>query len=79
MRNELKAVVNSRNPQMSGVRPPQSPLGQGGPMQLGGGGSSVNSTAMSMSGPPQMPQNSMINTMPDPTLGFNFDTATGKT
>lgn len=64
---------------MSGVRPPQSPLGQGGPMQLGGGGSSVNSTAMSMSGPPQMPQNSMINTMPDPTLGFNFDTATGKT
>lgn len=66
VRQELRAVVNSRN-QMSGVRPPQSPLGQG-PMQLG----NAPNTTMSM-GTQQMGNTSMINTTPDPTLGFNFD------
>lgn len=50
-----------------GVRPPQSPLGQG-PMQLG----NTTNTTMAM-GTPQMPNNSMINTTPDPSLGFSFD------
>lgn len=66
VRNELRAVVNSRN-QMGGGRPSQSPLGQG-PMQIG----NATNTTMSM-GTSQMPNAQMINTTPDPSLGFNFD------
>lgn len=68
VRQELRARVSSRTQQMGGVPPPQSPIGPGSML-----GNTTNTT-MAL-GTPQQSQmsSSMINTTPDPTMGFNFD------
>lgn len=77
VRQELRAVVNSRSQQSN-----QSPLSGGG--NNGGGmgqGSMVgnNNNQMNMSQQQQMPGTPILNTTPDPTLGFNFEmTQTGE-
>lgn len=67
VRQELRAVVSGRT-QMGQVRPPQSPISQAAMMN----NSNTPNPAMSM-GTPQLSSNAMMNTTPDPTLGFNFD------
>lgn len=68
VRQELRAVVNSRSQQSN-----QSPLGSGGGMgqgpMVGNNNNQMNMAQQQMSGTP------ILNTTPDPTLGFNFDIA----
>lgn len=68
VRQELRAVVNSRSQQSN-----QSPLGSGGGMgqgpMVGNSNNQMNMAQQQMSGPP------ILNTTPDPTLGFNFEMA----
>lgn len=71
VRQELRAVVNSRSQQSN-----QSPLSgnSGGGM---GQGPMVgnNNNQMNMSQQQQMSGTPILNTTPDPTLGFNFEMA----
>lgn len=68
VRQELRAVVNSRSQQTN-----QSPLGGSGGM---GQGPMVgnNNNQMNM-GQQQMTGTPILNSTPDPTLGFNFEMA----
>lgn len=74
VRQELRAVVNSRSQQSN-----QSPLGNsGGGMGQGPmvGNNSNNQMNMAQQ---QMPGTPILNTTTDPTLGFNFEmTQTGE-
>lgn len=75
VRQELRAVVNSRSQQSN-----QSPLGGGGGSGGGGMGQGPmvgnnNNNQMSMAQQQQMSGTPILNTTPDPTLGFNFEMA----
>lgn len=67
VRQEVRALVSGRT-QMGQIRPPQSPISQAAMMN----NNNTTNPAMSM-GTPQQLNNTMMNTTPDPTLGFNFD------
>lgn len=76
VRQELRAVVNSRSQQSN-----QSPLGGGGSGGGMGQGPMVgnNNNQMNMAQQQQMSGTPILNSTPDPTLGFNFEMAqTGK-
>ncbi|KAL7740522.1 hypothetical protein ACLKA6_012294 [Drosophila palustris] len=75
VKQELRAVVSVRAQQAAAAATggtPQSPLSQQGPM-IGGGNSTnaIGNATLSSSGSSGNP---MLNTPPDPTLGFSFET-----
>lgn len=78
VRQELRARVNSRSQQSN-----QSPLGNStggmGPGPMVGNNSSQMTMAQQQQQQQQMLGTPILNTTPDPTLGFNFEmTQTGE-
>ncbi len=70
VRQELRAVVNSRSQQST-----QSPLGNSGGMGQGPMVGNNNQQMNMAQQQQQMPGTPILNTPPDPTLGFNFEMA----
>lgn len=70
VRQEVRALVNGRT-QMGQVRPPQSPINQAAMMN---NNNNTPNPTMSMGTPQQLNSNTMMNTTPDPVLGYNFET-----
>lgn len=70
VRQELRAVVNSRSQQSN-----QSPLGGSGSGMGQGPMVGNNNNQMNIAQQQQMSGTPILNSTPDPTLGFNFEMA----